>query len=155
MIQNTSIYLHLLKIIQSNFASFLIVLSLMVISAAIQSTAVFSFIPLVDILLNQDSADQSGVTRFFGDIFIKYNLPVSVFSFGILFLVVTFLKSIFLLFEAYIRNKLMFNIIKNLTMDQFSSFLNASWGFYSDKDFGLISNTMTKETQNLWLLLME
>jgi len=149
MIQNTSIYLHLLKIIQSNLASFLIVLSLMVISAAIQSTAVFSFIPLVDILLNQDSADQSGVTRFFGDIFIKYNLPVSVFSFGILFLVVTFLKSIFLLFEAYVRNKLMFNIIKNLTMDQFSSFLNASWGFYSDKDFGLISNTMTKETEKV------
>jgi ATP-binding cassette subfamily B protein len=54
-----------------------------------------------------------------------------------------------LLFETYIRNKLIFKIIKNLTMDQFSSFLNASWGFYADKDFGLISNTMTKETEKV------
>jgi ATP-binding cassette subfamily B protein len=121
----------------------------MVLSAAIQSTAVFSFIPLVDILLNQDPMYQSGVTRFFGDIFLKYGLPVNVFSFGALFLVVTLLKSIFLLFEGFIRNKLIFKIIKDLTMDQFSSFLNASWRFYSDKDFGLISNTMTKETEKV------
>jgi hypothetical protein len=48
----------------------------MIISAAIQSTAVFSFIPLVDILLNQDPVNQSSITRFFGDIFLKYDLPV-------------------------------------------------------------------------------
>jgi ABC-type multidrug transport system fused ATPase/permease subunit len=143
------IYSPLLEIIKSNFTRFCFVLFLMVLSAAIQSTAVFSFIPLVDILLNQDPMYQSGVTRFFGDIFLKYGLPVNVFSFGALFLVVTLLKSIFLLFEGFIRNKLIFKIIKDLTMDQFSSFLNASWRFYSDKDFGLISNTMTKETEKV------
>lgn len=143
------IYSQLLQIIKYNLTGFCFVLFLMVLSAAIQSTAVFSFIPLLDILLNQDSMNQSGVTRFFGDIFLKYNLPVNVFSFGILFLVVTLLKSAFLLFENYIRSKLIFRIIKDLTMDQFSSFLNASWRFYSNKDFGLISNTMTKETEKV------
>mgnify|MGYP003692689167 FL=1 len=121
----------------------------MIASAAIQSTAVFSFIPLVDVLLNQDPANQSSITSFIGTIFTKYNLPVSVFSFGMLFLVVTFLKSAFLLFETYIRNKLIFKIIKDLTMDQFRSFLNASWRFYADKDFGVISNTITKETEKV------
>lgn len=143
------IYSQLLQIIKYNLTGFCFVLFLMVLSAAIQSTAVFSFIPLLDILLNQDPMNQSGVTRFFGDIFLKYNLPVNVFSFGILFLVVTLLKSAFLLFENYIRSKLIFKIIKDLTMDQFSSFLNASWRFYSNKDFGLISNTMTKETEKV------
>tara|TARA_Y100000741_G_scaffold359911_1_gene341313 strand:- start:6628 stop:8403 length:1776 start_codon:yes stop_codon:yes gene_type:complete len=143
------IHLPLLEIIKSNLNRFCFVLFLMVLSAAIQSTAVFSFIPLVDILLNQDPMYQSGVTRFFGDIFSKYGLPVNVFSFGALFLVATLLKSIFLLFEGFIRNKLIFKIIKDLTMDQFSSFLNASWRFYSNKDFGLISNTMTKETEKV------
>lgn len=143
------IHLPLLEIIKSNLNRFCFVLFLMVLSAAIQSTAVFSFIPLVDILLNQDPMYQSGVTRFFGDIFSNYGLPVNVFSFGALFLVATLLKSIFLLFEGFIRNKLIFKIIKDLTMDQFSSFLNASWRFYSNKDFGLISNTMTKETEKV------
>tara|TARA_B100000579_G_scaffold26226_1_gene18457 strand:- start:3801 stop:5576 length:1776 start_codon:yes stop_codon:yes gene_type:complete len=146
---NHSLYSPLFKIIHSNLLSFIIVLLLMVASAAIQSTAVFSFIPLVDILLNQDPINQSGITRFFGEIFNRYDLPVSVFSFGILFLVITFLKSIFLLFETYIRSKLIFKIIKDLTVDQFNAFLNTSWRFYSDKDFGLISNTMTKETEKV------
>ena len=107
------IHLPLLEIIKSNLNRFCFVLFLMVLSAAIQSTAVFSFIPLVDILLNQDPMYQSGVTRFFGDIFSKYGLPVNVFSFGALFLVATLLKSIFLLFEGFIRNKLIFKIIKD------------------------------------------
>ena len=149
MSSNNSLYAPLLKIIHSNLLSFITVLFLMVVSAAIQSTAVFSFIPLVDILLNQDPIDQSGITRFFGEIFTRYDLPVSVFSFGVLFLVLTFAKSLFLLFETYIRSKLIFKIIKDLTIDQFSAFLNASWRFYSDKDFGLISNTMTKETEKV------
>ena len=149
MSSNNSLYAPLLKIIHSNLLSFITVLVLMVASAAIQSTAVFSFIPLVDILLNQDPINQSGITRFFGEIFNRYDLPVSVFSFGILFLAMTFLKSLFLLFETYIRSKLIFKIIKDLTIDQFNSFLNTSWRFYSDKDFGLISNTMTKETEKV------
>lgn len=149
MSSNNSLYAPLLKIIHSNLSSFITVLVLMVASAAIQSTAVFSFIPLVDILLNQDPINQSGITRFFGEIFNRYDLPVSVFSFGILFLAMTFLKSLFLLFETYIRSKLIFKIIKDLTIDQFNSFLNTSWRFYSDKDFGLISNTMTKETEKV------
>lgn len=149
MIPNNSLYAPLLKIIHSNLLSFITVLVLMVASAAIQSTAVFSFIPLVDILLNQDPINQSGITRFFGEIFNRYDLPASVFSFGILFLAMTFLKSLFLLFETYIRTKLIFKIIKDLTIDQFNSFLNTSWRFYSDKDFGLISNTMTKETEKV------
>lgn len=149
MSSNKFIYASLLKIFQHNLRSFLVVLLLMIASAAIQSTAVFSFIPLVDILLNQDPANQSGITSFIGNIFAQYNLPVSVFSFGMLFLLVTFIKSVFLLFETFIRNKLIFKIIKELTMDQFTSFLNASWGFYADKDFGLISNTITKETEKV------
>ena len=149
MSSNTFFYSSLLKIIRSNLFSFLVVLLLMIVSAAIQSSAVFSFIPLIDILVNQDPANQSGVTRFFGDVFNKFDIPVSVFSFGILFLLVTFLKSVFLLFETYVRSKLIFKIIKDLTVDQFNSFLNASWRFYSDKDFGLISNTMTKETEKV------
>lgn len=149
MSPNNSLYAPLLKIIHSNLLSFITVLVLMVASAAIQSTAVFSFIPLVDILLNQDPINQSGITRFFGEIFNRYDLPASVFSFGILFLAMTFLKSLFLLFETYIRTKLIFKIIKDLTIDQFNSFLNTSWRFYSDKDFGLISNTMTKETEKV------
>ena len=149
MSSNNSLYAPLLKIIHSNLLSFITVLVLMVASAAIQSTAVFSFIPLVDILLNQDPINQSGITRFFGEIFNRYDLPVSVFSFGILFLAMTFLKSLFLLFETYIRSKLIFKIIKDLTIDQFNSFLNTSWRFYSDKYFGLISNTMTKETEKV------
>lgn len=149
MSSNNSLYSPLLKIIQSNLMTFIIVLLLMVASAAIQSTAVFSFIPLVDILLNQDPTSQSGVTRFFGDIFIKFNLPVSVYSFGILFFILTILKSFFLLFETYVRSKLIFKIIKDLTTDQIDAFLNTSWKFYSDKDFGLISNTMTKETEKV------
>ena len=76
---NNSLYSPLLKIIHSNLLSFITVLLLMVASAAIQSTAVFSFIPLVDILLNQDPINQSGITRFFGEIFNRYDLPVSVF----------------------------------------------------------------------------
>ena len=60
-----------------------------------------------------------------------------------------FSKSLFLLFETYIRSKLIFKIIKDLTIDQFNAFLNTSWRFYSDKDFGLISNTMTKETEKV------
>ena len=149
MSSNNFLYAPLLKIIKSNLISFVIVLLLMIASSAIQSTAVFSFIPLVDILINQDPINQSGVTRFFGDIFIRYGLPVSVFSFGILFLVITFLKSLFLLFENYIRSKLILKIVKDLTIDQFNAFLNTSWRFYSDKDFGLISNTMTKETEKV------
>lgn len=149
MSSNNSLYAPLLKIIHSNLLSFITVLVLMVASAAIQSTAVFSFVPLVDILLNQDPINQSGITRFFGEMFNRYDLPVSVFSFGILFLAMTFLKSLFLLFETYIRSKLIFKIIKDLTIDQFNSFLNTSWRFYSDKDFGLISNTMTKETEKV------
>jgi ABC-type multidrug transport system fused ATPase/permease subunit len=149
MSSNNSLYAPLLKIIHSNLLSFITVLFLMVLSAAIQSTAVFSFIPLVDILLNQNPINQSGITQFFGEIFTRYNLPVSVFSFGVLFLVLTFVKSLFLLFETYTRSKLIFKIIKDLTIDQFSAFLNASWRFYSDKDFGLISNTMTKETEKV------
>ena len=74
MNKKNSIHKPLIGIIKSNLISFLIVLFLMIISAAVQSTAVFSFIPLVDILLNQDPANQSGVTRFFGNIFIEFGL---------------------------------------------------------------------------------
>ena len=119
----------------------------MILGAVLQSGSILGLMPIVDYVSNESPENQTEITRRLISFYNQIFLPINVFTLGAFFLVLILVKNGVLLIEGFIRNKTIMDIMKNVIYQEYVSFLNASWSFFGTKKYGILANTVAKETE--------
>lgn len=119
---------------------------ILIFAGLIESAAILTLTPVVDILidpsLNQMSTITRGIVRFANN----FHLTVSVDSLLAIFVLFNAVKGIFLIFSSYYILKTKYALLRSLILETFSDFLNARWFFFSSNKQGTLLNTFLRET---------
>jgi ABC-type multidrug transport system fused ATPase/permease subunit len=129
-----------------NYQSVILIICLMVLTGVVQATAVLGVIPIVDVLLNQDPNQYSEVTKTITNQFVKYNLPVNIVSLGVFYLLLIGFRSSILYVQKHVTNRTIFGEMRRMMLEELKAFLNASWSFFQNKEYGTLANTVITET---------
>ncbi|SVD46746.1 uncharacterized protein METZ01_LOCUS399600, partial [marine metagenome] len=129
-----------------NYKRFILIIFLMVLTGAIQATSVLGIMPIVDVLLNQDPNQYNEVTKTITNQFVKYNLPVNIVSLGVFYLLLIVFRSSIQYLQQYVTARTIFREMKRMMLEEFKAFLNASWSFFQNKEYGTLANSVITET---------
>jgi len=135
------------EILFKNYQNLILIVFLMVIAGVIQATSVLGILPIVDILLNQDPNQYNAVTKAIANQFVKYNLPVNIISLGVFYLFLILVRSSIQYLQRYVTTRKIHEILRQMILDEYKSFLNASWSFFQNKEYGTLANTLVRETE--------
>ena len=145
---NSDLAKELIKgILLKYFKPLIFVIFLMILGAVLQSGSILGLMPIVDYVSNESPENQTEITRRLISFYNQIFLPINVFTLGAFFLVLILAKNGVLLIEGFIRNKTIMDIMKNVIYQEYVSFLNASWSFFGTKKYGILANTVAKETE--------
>ncbi len=122
-------------------------IGLLILSSLSGMVSVFSIAPLVDLFLNPDLENISALTGKAFSIITWLHLPVSKYSFLLLFLVATLMNNGFYLVSRYYMLRMKYAISLDLTLGSFEDFLNTKWFFFSSNKQGTLLNTFISEIQ--------
>jgi len=139
-----------LKILFQEFTSrypkqFFYLFLFLVIEGVTSSLSMLAIIPMADFLLDQSMIKASRITFFVINIFDKISIPISFWSFGILFVLLNLIKGILDVIVRYAILKIKYSIMHGLFNDSIDSFFKAKWGFFSSAENGVLLNTLNKE----------
>ena len=132
---------------KENGKTFLFIIVLMILVGFLQATAVVGIMPLVDLILNEDLNEASPVTLYISEVITSFNLPVTLGTLGLFYLLMVLSKSLILLYQEYVTANFLMNNMSNLIHKEYNSFIEASWTFFGSKQYGTLSNTVVGETQ--------
>jgi len=135
------------EILKDRYKSLILIIFLMILTGIVQATSVLGLMPIVDFVINQDQNEHNEITRVIASKLNQYNVPVNIFSLGILYLCLVLLRSSVLALQKYVTTKTIFRIMKHMIFGLYESFLNTSWSFFGTKEYGTLANTLVKETE--------
>lgn len=120
-------------------------LVLELVGALVESLAVISLIPVVDLLVNQDLANASPISRAALTLMQRAGLPTSVWAMATVFLVLASVTAIIgIVAKAYVyRTK--YALLGDMILGTFDDFFNARWQFFSGGAQGTLLNTFSRE----------
>lgn len=128
-----------------------IAVCMLTISSFIEAGAIFSFAPIIDLLIEPDLSKASGITLKITDWMEYFGIPVSIISVMIFFVSITAIKNIFSAISKFVSTKLHFKLTKDIVIEVFKVFLFARWQFFVSKNYGVLGNTLVKETEKVGL----
>ena len=139
MIKKQSLLLILIK----QYPFYIFVLTMMMISIIfLEMVAMLSLAPLIDLLIQPDVAQYSGISRRVIAFFSFLNIPFSLTFILGLFIGCHFLKVFFSTLQLKITHRINFFVTKNLINRTFGSIFAASWSFFSNKKGGEFMNLL-------------
>lgn len=124
---------------------------MLTIASFIEACAIFSFAPMVDLLVNPDLSKASEITLKIVAWFKYLGIPVTIISLIIFIILVTVLKELFSVMSQLITTKVHFRLVKDIIFDVFGAFIGARWQFFVAKNYGVLGNTLIKETEKMGL----
>ncbi len=134
-------------ILKDRYKSLALIIGLMIMTGIVQATSVLGLMPIVDFIINQDQQEHNEITQAIVNALYQYNIPVNIFSLGILYLGLVLFRSSVLALQKYVTTKTIFSIMKQMIFSLYESFLNTSWSFFGTKEYGTLANTLVKETE--------
>lgn len=129
-----------------NYKWLILIIFLMVLTGVIQATSVLGIMPIVDVLLNQDPSQYNEVTKTITNQFVKYNLPVNIVSLGVFYLLLIVFRSSVQYLQKHVTARTIYREMRRMMLEEFKAFLNASWSFFQNKEYGTLANTIITET---------
>jgi ABC-type multidrug transport system fused ATPase/permease subunit len=133
-------------------ALFLVIAAVMLtIASFIEACAIFSFAPMIDLLLKPDLSQASGITLKITRWMSGFGMPISVVSVIIFVICVAVVKGLFSVISQFITTKVHFRLVKGIIFDVFGAFIGARWQFFVSKNYGVLGNTLIKETEKMGL----
>jgi ABC-type multidrug transport system fused ATPase/permease subunit len=115
------------------------------IEGLVNMASILSLIPFTEFILNQDLSEPSKITSKIIKIYSWFNISVTFWSLGSIFVFFNFLKVINFIFIKYAVLKIKYHITQDLYSRLVKNFLNADWLFFLKLDRGKFLNTLTKE----------
>jgi ABC-type multidrug transport system fused ATPase/permease subunit len=117
----------------------------LVIEGVTAALSMLAIIPLADFLLDQSMIKASRITIIVINIFNEISIPISFWSFGMLFVLLNLIKGILEVVVRYAILKIKYSVIYGLFNDTIDTFFKAKWGFFSSAENGVLLNTLNKE----------
>lgn len=124
---------------------------LLTLSSFVEASAIFGLTPIIDFLIHPDLNQASGITIKIIDGIQYLGLPVSIVTVMLFFLCIIAVKNIVSAASTVVFTKLHFRLIRSLIVDEFAAFLSANWRFFLSNSYGVLGNTLVKETEKLGL----
>jgi len=136
------------RILREYRFSYVMIISLMVITGFVQASSILGLMPIVDFVVSKDLEKANQVTKFVVSAIADTGLPVNIVTLGCFYFLFILIKSGVVALQQYVTSKVHFKVMKKIIFDEFESFVNASWKFFGNKKYGTLANTVVKETEN-------
>lgn len=137
---------HLINLILYYKYQFILVTFLTIVGGFVSAFSLIGIMPIIDFAVGNES--NNIISNYIFEFYNRLNLNINLINLGLFFLFLIIIKNLFLFIQQYYQAKLHFKIVNKLIADLYISFVNSSWPFFLSKDFGTLSNTLTKETLN-------
>lgn len=111
----------------------------------LEAAAVFTIIPIVDILVRPDLKDASFLTRKAVALMGYFNIPVSLLTFAVIFIVFVVIGNATQILLRYLITKTKYFVARDIVIGTFSDFFNARWYFFSSNRQGILFNTFISQ----------
>ena len=125
---------------------FIYIVFLMTLAGFLQAFSVIGIMPIVDLILNENTENASAPTLLITEILSNLSLPINVITLGSFYLLIVLIKSGILLYQQYVTSKFILYKMKTVIQGLYRSFIEASWKFFGTKQYGTLSNTVVGET---------
>lgn len=135
------------KVLIKNYKNICLIVSLTLLAALFNVVSVLGLIPIVDFITDPELNTDNKITIELIKIYTYLGISPSLLSFGLFYFILILIKALLLIIEKYTASKIIMRIMKNLIFEQYKSFLDASYSFFQNKEYGKLSNTMAKETE--------
>lgn len=141
----------ILKLCRQHAFFLFIAVVMLTIASFIEACAIFSFAPIIDLLVKPDLSKASEITLKITEWMRYFGIPISIISLIIFIISVTVIKGLFSVISQFITTKVHFRLVKGMIFDVFSAFVGARWQFFVSKNYGALGNTLLKETEKIGL----
>nr|NQU89205.1 ABC transporter ATP-binding protein [Bacteroidota bacterium] len=136
----------IIKVFQRNRSDFVLIVFLMLIAGFVQASSILGLMPIVNFLVNKDLEHANQVTKFVVSLITDLSLPVNIITMGGFYLFLVLAKNSAVALEKFVTSKVHFKVMKQIIIEEYESFVNASWRFFGTKKYGTLANTVVKET---------
>ena len=151
MTSNMTPYTILRKLLKNNLTPLFIAVMLLTVAGIIETTAIFSMAPVIDILTQPELSDPNEITETIVGLMRQLGIPVSIVTVIGLFLAMTVLKNAFFFVSKLQLVRLHFRLVRRLVLDVFSTFLAAQWPFFVSNSHGTLGNSLLRHTEKAGL----
>lgn len=134
----------------SYYPLFIIILTFMMLAViGLELLAMLSLAPMIDILIQTDPSQFSGITKRIMRLFSFLQIPFSLPFILTLFISCHFLKVVFATLQLKTSHHINFLVTKDLIYRAFSAIFNASWSFFSTKKGGDFFSLLQTQINNV------
>lgn len=124
---------------------FFYLVTVILFEGLVNMASILSLIPFTEFIIDQNLASPSKITSKIIYIYSQFNINVSFWSLGFVFVLFNFIKVINLIFIKYVVLSIKYKVTQDLYSRLVKNFLNADWLFFLKLDRGKFINTLTKE----------
>jgi ABC-type multidrug transport system fused ATPase/permease subunit len=128
---------------------FLLLFILLFTEGIASISSMIAIVPLADFFIDQTLLHPSAITKQVIVYFQYFNIEISFWTLGLLFVLTYFFKGILEVFVKYSILKIKYTILKDLFTNVLTTFFNSKWTFFSVAENGVILNTLNKELNNI------
>lgn len=118
---------------------------LLVITGLMETLALLSLTPIVDLYSNPDLKNVSSITHKLISYIEMAGFPATIMTFIGIFIVANLVKSILNILYKYITLVTKYNFLEKILVGSFKKFFNSGFGFFASVKSGVILNTFVNE----------
>lgn len=122
---------------------------LLLSSAVLETLALLSLVPVVDLFSFRDLSQSGSVTRYFVDALNWAGIPASLTSMMLVLITFQGISSALSIVAARSILRTKYNVITEIMMGSFNDFFSAGWCFFSGNSQGTLLNTFTRSILNV------
>jgi ABC-type multidrug transport system fused ATPase/permease subunit len=147
---------YILLLLCKNHISFIFIsVVLLFIAGFLEALSVTMLAPLMDVFVLSDLSKGSDITLRVLEILRETSIPPSVISLISILILLVIIKNVLFILSDYFLAKLALEVLEDIRKKMFQSFLNARWSFFLANDYGVLGNTLLKETEKATITLEE
>ena len=139
------------KTIRDHLGYFLAALAAITLASFLQASSIIGIAPIIDMLIYPDLSKASSVTVKILGWLKSVGIPPTFLSVAVFFIGLVIVRNAIAALSRFIVTKIHFCLIKNIIFDEYKSFLMSSWQFFVSKKYGILGNTIVRETEKVGL----
>jgi ABC-type multidrug transport system fused ATPase/permease subunit len=126
-----------------------LLIAMLVLEGLTSAFSMLSIIPLTDYFVNPSLNNPTKVTKYVIYLYKSLSVPISYWTFGLLFIGLNLLKALFEVGIKYVILRLKYTVLLGLYSDSLGKVFKAKWSFFSNSSYGMLLNSLNKEMTNV------
>ena len=135
----------ILEFYNNHTKEFLLLFILLLIEGVLSALSIIAIVPLADFLIDKNLHNSSKLTKETILILKHFNLGITFWIFGFIFLITNLFKQIFSILIRYGILNVKYKVIRTLFGDLLDKVFKSKWSFFNGVNHGMLINTLSKE----------